>query len=691
MRGDGFWERCEYDERGRLRTRYSPFGNTSAADYRTGRAVTYDYAPWTAFGDHPDVLPLRARTITERSRQVVTARAYLIAAPGRTIEIRCAGKSSVPFDSPALCTTNRYYPDADANSTRLQSVEHPDGTMEIHSYGINPGSLTNIVLSGQPNSTHTDIVNGTKTLTVLGNIGQILLKEIYDIAPGRTNILTYREAYAYTDGLQRSHTVSYLDGTSNVVQYACCGLDSTIERDGLLTFYAYDALKRLKAETRFVGGSEAITGGYSYDPANRLSSTVSIGMGGTHTITRSGAAYDTAGRLLFKTNALRGVTACTYGFDTEGRAVVTRRYPNGGRQREAHNRDGSLHQVSGTAAHGVRYEYGVTEEGLLFTTEIKLTEAAAPTDERFTQYTDMLGREVKTEYADGAGTRSFYNEKGQLFKERNPDDVVTLYGYNSRGERDTIAVRTDASKKDDALDYAGTDRVTSTIRDVWFNPAFNANVERTRTWVWDDFQANTSNLVATVERSVDGRKTWRTVWSQGIGTTQRNEMDYTTNGYSHRYDYAPDGSYNLRRYRYGRLELLQSCDASGATNTQTAFRYEPHNRLWQEIELRNGATTYAYNNADQVTAVTAPAPGPEAAPRITRTHYNQMLQATNVVFPDKTSAFTEYHLTGEIKRTYGSRRYPVEYTVDYAGRVRSVKTWRRLAGHQHHRGDCLEL
>ena len=186
-RGDGFWERYEYDERGRIRTRYSPYGNTSARDYRTGRAVTYDYGPWSTFGDSPDILPLRARTITERIRQVVTARAYLIAAPSRTIEIRCASKSSVPFDSPALCTTNRYYPDADANSTRLQSGEHPDGTMEIHSYGINPDNLTNVVFSGQPNSSHTEIVNGTKTLTVLGNIGQILLKEIYDIAPGRTN------------------------------------------------------------------------------------------------------------------------------------------------------------------------------------------------------------------------------------------------------------------------------------------------------------------------------------------------------------------------------------------------------------------------------------------------------------------------------------------------------------------------
>ena len=52
----------------------------------------------------------------------------------------------------------------------------------------------------------------------------------------------------------------------------------------------------------------------------------------------------------------------------------------------------------------------------------------------------------------------------------------------------------------------------------------------------------------------------------------------------------------------------------------------------------------------------------------------------NVVQPDGTSVFTEYYLTGELKKTWGSRTYPVEYTYDYAGRMKTLKTWQDFAG-----------
>ncbi len=73
-----------------------------------------------------------------------------------------------------------------------------------------------------------------------------------------------------------------------------------------------------------------------------------------------------------------------------------------------------------------------------------------------------------------------------------------------------------------------------------------------------------------------------------------------------------------------------------------------------------------------------PAAGQPA--QTTTTHYNKMLQATNVVQPDSTSTFTEYHPTGLPKKKYGSRQYPVEYTYDYAGRLKTMKTWADYAG-----------
>jgi len=90
-------------------------------------------------------------------------------------------------------------------------------------------------------------------------------------------------------------------------------------------------------------------------------------------------------------------------------------------------------------------------------------------------------------------------------------------------------------------------------------------------------------------------------------------------------------------------------------------------------DQRNGATVYEYNDADQVRAITTPSPATGQAPLITLVHYNQMLQRTNVVAPDKASAFTEYHLTGEIKKNLrrGNLSGRVHLRLRWAGQNRS--------------------
>ena len=44
-----------------------------------------------------------------------------------------------------------------------------------------------------------------------------------------------------------------------------------------------------------------------------------------------------------------------------------------------------------------------------------------------TVYTDLLGRNFKTEYADGTYSMNYYNLKNQLVKSVTPGGVVTLY------------------------------------------------------------------------------------------------------------------------------------------------------------------------------------------------------------------------------------------------------------------------
>ena len=172
------------------------------------------------------------------------------------------------------------------------------------------------------------------------------------------------------------------------------------------------------------------------------------------------------------------------------------------------------------------------------------------------------------------------------------------------------------------------------------------------------------------QRPKSGASTPVTSWRSTVFLT--NGTRYVTNG-------APDGSRSLSTYSSGRLISNVRKDALGNQLAAATYTYDPHGRQLAVSDARVGATTYAYNAADQVASVTTPAPVLGQAAQITRTYYNKLLQATNVVEPDSSSVITEFYVTGELKRNYGSRTYPVEYTYDYAGRVQTMKTWQNFA------------
>jgi RHS repeat-associated protein len=57
-----------------------------------------------------------------------------------------------------------------------------------------------------------------------------------------------------------------------------------------------------------------------------------------------------------------------------------------------------------------------------------------------------------------------------------------------------------------------------------------------------------------------------------------------------------------------------------------------------------------------------------------------MLQAIRIVQADGASLTNEFHLTGLLKRTYGTRTYPVGYGYDAQGRMTSMTNWSGFAG-----------
>jgi RHS repeat-associated protein len=57
-----------------------------------------------------------------------------------------------------------------------------------------------------------------------------------------------------------------------------------------------------------------------------------------------------------------------------------------------------------------------------------------------------------------------------------------------------------------------------------------------------------------------------------------------------------------------------------------------------------------------------------------------ILSYWKTVLPDNSGVTNLFLSTGELQETYGSRTYPVAYTYDYAGRMKTMQTWQNFAG-----------
>jgi uncharacterized protein RhaS with RHS repeats len=79
-------------------------------------------------------------------------------------------------------------------------------------------------------------------------------------------------------------------------------------------------------------------------------------------------------------------------------------------------------------------------------------------------------------------------------------------------------------------------------------------------------------------------------------------------------------------------------------------------------------------------SVSTSAPGTGHPAQTTQTHYNPMLQAIRIVQPDGASLTNEFQLTGLLKRTYGTRTYPVGYGYDAQGRMKTMTNWMPTCG-----------
>ena len=704
----GDWRHYIYDTQGRTSAEYAPWGNSPPPADPTAEPTTGDFKlttrayeltlsgdgtldPGTYFPGTPRKTTVEVRSQGSTYLVSKTYQAVTCTLDGNNI-VSMAAKEIRECNSPAALWD-------DPENLRRRTVEDasgrpvetgaPDGTSTVFSYD----DANHLAIATQQSPSG----QGTETTTVTDELGLPLSRTVRDLAT--MTVLshiqhTYTDAAGnYLDPLRRSHdTVDMLTG--EVTQYrqqGCCGVDYVVTPDGVATHTEREPTLNRVVGTRSIipaGGTALIVLRQTnvLDAAGMVVGKFRVGSSNNveDLIIQECLHYDVLGRLTSTTNALGGVASYTESTSPDGMRLETVTHPDGGTIIKAFYRDGSLATNTGTATFGERYEQGANATNT-FTKAIKLNADGTDTPEWTLTFQDMLGHHIKTVYPDNSTNYFYYNAKGQLWKQVDPDGVVRLHTYNSLGGQEfSIAaissLATNLASYDALLDslptlMSGVDRITQTRRTVL---AADENLEKpdrvlVETLVWQDGQAQ-GTVVSATETSTDGMKTWRITQPEpGKWLTNRTVTVPGQNGSVT--TFSPDGSHSTATYSYGRQASLIWHGATGVAIGATTYGYDLHGRRNTVTDSRNGTTTYGFNNSDLVTSITTPAPGNGPSPQTTRTYYDGSLRATNVVQADGAGVVTEYYPNGLRKRTSGAREYPVEYAYDYAGRVKTMTTW----------------
>jgi RHS repeat-associated protein len=691
---DGSWERRFYDGSGRITRVVRPYLNSPIAWSEWADTIR---ATETAYATLPDadgdLAPEQLTTVVEKTLAQETARSYVIVwsrpvslggeSFTRRADIQCTVAGAAWNASTNLSTETLTYA-AGPFTGRARRVVRPDGTATLTTCALaTDGTLTTVANIGQLNAAHDAIVDGTRVTTVTNPQGHVISEASRDIASGLG--LASWDGTAF-DSLGRPTSMLHHDGLVTTRDYACCGLLSERGRDGVLVAYDYDALGRRTHETR--GGVTVRT---DYDAAGRVLAIVRLGGAGDgDDITLQSSRYDLAGRLQEQRDARGRPTTFAETTAADGVTTRTTTHPDLGTTIETRARDGSPLTVSGSAASPRTYAYALVG-GLPAITETRVGQGGATTEwskttRDFAGRTSLIVTPLDASAAPALATASqHYNAKGQLERSVDADGVTTLYAYNARGELNVTALDLD---RDGVIDYDGNDRITRTNREVTTRTSGSDTftVVRTTSDVWGIAGSNTAVTVAIAEEAPGGLRSWQTVpGPQGIiaphGLTTSTFVAINAAAETRTVvTTAPDQTVVTQVYVSDRLASETVTRDSLGVLSATSHQYDAHGRLWKSTDARSGTTTYAWFGDDQLESVLTPDPDPDRTgpgydPQLTRFDYDAAGRRSIVTHPDNAVTTTTYYATGQVRKVSGGRAYPVEYTYDPQGRVKTLTTW----------------
>ncbi|MCC5843289.1 MAG: hypothetical protein JJU05_03465, partial [Verrucomicrobia bacterium] len=307
---------------------------------------------------------------------------------------------------------------------------------------------------------------------------------------------------------------------------------------------------------------------------------------------------------------------------------------------------------------------------------------------------DFLGRTLRTEQPSPTGTglavthNHYEPGTGRLLKTVDPSGLATLYVYNERGEQYRTVIDVNDN---DTVDFAGPDRISeSSTAYEYVTSELSAVSELSNQWLRVTraytYKHGTDQpvLVSTTWTSLDGLETVSD--SLGLISHSKTVRDPQTATVTQTTT-APDGSYTVSVTQNGLPQYTARYDADDVQLSRQDFGYDLWNRRNQVTDAGTGTTLTTFHVDGSVATVTQN-PGTALEQQTaflssglgTLGYTPQGGRIEQVTLPDSTTVMREYYPTGELMSQYGSRQYPVAYTHDYAGRMKTLTTWQDFDG-----------
>ena len=707
VRPDGSWTLYAYDSDGRVASEIEPFGDASPIlDARNAvigyngvvRETMYSYSPVDS-RDDGSLSPNAARATvvrignesegwTETSRRYYAE--YLVSDANsvtqRVVVAERAASAGATYGADTALRTTTWYHWRNANAGRPVLRIAEDGLATRWSYLLGGATRTTESFTAPLSATNGIPYKTTVSRSVANLKGDVSREETWIVTEDGRELLSWTDYERDSAGrVVRSESSN---GDIEEAQWGCCGQDWTLDAKGILTEYAYDALKRRVSST-----CGTVTTLWSYDLSGNATNVTRYGISGQGTalVSSSSSGYDGTGRLAWTIGEDGVRTEYLYDVSSEGGEIRTTIRAAGTDCAVTNTvvsyRDGS---TKATYLNGVLKSTEVHEP--FASTTYEGTNGIASARWTLTE-TDFLGRTV-SQSRPGFGdstliSSNLYNAAGQLTSTislstrstgPNPDPALcasaplreTIFLYDSLGNR---IASIDDRNFNDVIDWSGPDLISS--NDTRYVSLDGSWWRESRQWsIHEDDSAiaklmsvhrsrvtglGADNLIAeSVSIDQRGNATTNRVWRYRDEATEITETKYPT-------------AQNAALSVVSNNLAIMSVSQSGVTNT---FAYDALNRQIAATDGRGNTTRTMYDPLGRVASTI------DALGYATTYGYDALGRQTSVTDPLTNTVYTAYDAEGHVIAQRGAT-YPVDYSYNEFGDKVSMTTYRDLVG----RGD----